>query len=200
MIHQRYLQRLSSRTASISPFERAKIRPLSNVLTRYITSTTTDPSSQQPPLLLRLKTDVKEAMKNKDKMRLNTVKGVLSDITYASKSTSPTSQSPIDDSSVIRILRGAIKRREESISQYTAANRLDLANNETEELEILKSYLPEQMSEEDIEAEVRKVVKQVGASSVKDVGKVMKEIKIDEEKADKKSISIIVKKVLSESQ
>jgi len=56
------------------------------------------------------------------------------------------------------------------------------------------------MSEEDIEAEVRKVIKQVGASNVKDVGKVMKEIKIDEEKVDKKSISIIVKKVLSESQ
>ena len=128
------------------------------------------------------------------------IKGVLSDITYASKSTSSTSQSPVDDSSIIKILRGAIKRREESISQYTAANRLDLATNEKEELEILKSYLPKQMSEEDIEAEVRKAIKQVGASNVKDVGKVMKEIKIDEEKVDKKSISIIVKKVLSESQ
>ncbi|RIB11465.1 Yqey-like protein [Gigaspora rosea] len=149
-------------------------------------------------LLSRLKNDVKDAMKNKDQLKLNVIRGLLSDVTYASKS--PTSKSfSASDHEVYTIINRAIKRRQESIAQFTQANRLDLVENESSELLILNSYLPQQMSVQEIELEVVKFIDQLDINDVgiKDLGKIMKELNLDSAKAPKKVVVEVVKKVLS---
>ncbi|CAG8469780.1 13008_t:CDS:2 [Ambispora leptoticha] len=159
------------------------------------TATLSEP--QIPPLLTKLKSDVKDAMRSKDKGKLNVIKGLLSDITYASKSADSTSTFPSTDAEICAIIQRAIKRRQESIDQYSNANRADLASAEQTELEILQTYLPPQLSDQEIEDEVKKVISSVGASSVKDLGRVMKEVKLDSSRAPKKRISEVVKRLLS---
>ncbi|CAG8451633.1 6561_t:CDS:2, partial [Ambispora gerdemannii] len=149
------------------------------------------------PLLAKIKSDIKDAMRSKDKGKLNVVKGLLSDITYASKSANSTNTIPSTDADICTIIQRAIKRRQESIDQYSAANRTDLASAEQTELEILQTYLPPQLSDQEIEDEVKKVLSSVGASSVKDLGRVMKEVKLDPSRAPKKRISEVVKRLLS---
>ncbi|RIA95549.1 Yqey-like protein [Glomus cerebriforme] len=168
----------------------------------YATCTfTTTSISEEPSLFIKLKSEVKDAMRKKDQLRLNVVRGILSDITYASKSSS---QTTIDarptDQEIYTMINRAIKRRQESISQFSQAGRKDLVENEQNELNILVSYLPEQMSEKEIEIEIKKVVKKldiIGEGS-KYLGRVMKEIKIDSSKAPKRLVADIVKKVLSD--
>ncbi|CAG8640045.1 25468_t:CDS:2, partial [Dentiscutata erythropus] len=146
-------------------------------------------------LLSRLKNDVKNAMKNKDQLKLNVIRGLLSDITYASKS--PTSKSfSASDNEIYNIINRAIKRRQESITQFTQANRLDLVESESSELLILNSYLPEQMSVQEIELEVIKVIDRLDISDVgiKNLGKIMKELNLDNARAPKKVVVEVVKK------
>ncbi|CAG8471603.1 8799_t:CDS:2 [Scutellospora calospora] len=149
-------------------------------------------------LLTRLKNDLKDAMKNKDRLKLNVVRGLLSDITYASKSPSAKSFSA-SDNEIYKTINRAIKRRQESIDKFTLANRLDLVENESSELSLLNSYLPQQMSEHEIELEVVKVIDQIGSddAGIKDLGKVMKELNLDNSRAPKKIVVEVVKKVLS---
>jgi uncharacterized protein len=99
------------------------------------------------------------------------------------------------------MINRAIKHRQESISQFSQAGREDLVENEQNELNILVSYLPEQMSEKEIEIEVKKIVKKlgiIGEEGSRDLGKIMKEIKIDSGKAPKRLVADIAKKVLSD--
>ena len=105
------------------------------------------------------------------------------------------------DHDIYTMINRAIKHRQESISQFSQAGRKDLVENEQNELNILVSYLPEQMSEKEIEIEVKKVIKKlgiIGKEGSRDLGKVMKEIKIDSSKAPKGLVVDIVKKVLSD--
>ncbi|CAI2165190.1 13720_t:CDS:2 [Funneliformis geosporum] len=164
-------------------------------------SFTTTSGEVQPSLLTKLRIEVKDAMRKKDQLKLNVVRGILSDVTYASKSSSQTMGIIPTDQEIYVMINRAIKRRQESITQFSQAGRKDLVENEQDELKILVSYLPEQMSEREIEIEVKRVVKKLGITGEggsKDLGKIMKEIKIDNSKASKKLVSDVVKKLLSD--
>ncbi|KAI8337533.1 Yqey-like protein-domain-containing protein [Chlamydoabsidia padenii] len=147
-------------------------------------------------LLNRLKDDRKTYMRSKQQPDLNVVKSVLSEYTYYIKSpNAPSGHS--EDAMVLSVLQKAIKKRQDSVTQYTAGGRPELAANEQQELAVLQRYLPEQMDAAEIEEKVRALVEQVGATSLKDMGKVMKAWTIDPAAADRKLVSDAVKKALS---
>ncbi|CAG8626493.1 35891_t:CDS:2, partial [Racocetra persica] len=175
------------------PFLRSNLFSISNNLRPRFLSKDVDGS-----LLSRLKFDVKDAMKNKDQLKLNVVRGLLSDITYASKS-STSKPFLASDNEIYEIISRAIKRRQESIDQFSRANRLDLVENESSELLLLNSYLPQQMSVQEIELEVVKVIDQfdLGDVGIKDLGKILKKLNLDNARAPKKTVVEVVKKVLS---
>ncbi|CAB4392378.1 uncharacterized protein OCT59_019767 [Rhizophagus irregularis] len=165
-------------------------------------STTSISEETKLSLFTRLKSEIKDGMKRKDQLKLNVVRGILSDITYASKSTSQTTTDGVPtDQEIYATINRAIKRRQESISRFSQAGRNDLVENEQSELNILVSYLPEQMSENEIEIEVKKFIKKFDISGLKgskDFSRIMKEIKIDSSKAPRKLVADAVKKVLSD--
>ncbi|CEG83296.1 hypothetical protein RMATCC62417_17243 [Rhizopus microsporus] len=99
---------------------------------------------------------------------------------------------------MMSVLQKAIKRRQDSIEQFKSGGRPELAEQELQELKVLESYLPEQMSAEAIEKEVKSLIEQLGATSAKDMGKVMKAWKHDSAVADRKLVSDAVKKLLSQ--
>ncbi|KAG0168385.1 hypothetical protein DFQ28_005629 [Apophysomyces sp. BC1034] len=146
-------------------------------------------------LMTRLKNDRKTFMKAKQQPDLNVVKGVLSDFTYYIKSPNAVlGQS--EEAALLAVVQKSIKKRQDSVAQYTAGARPELAAQEEAEIQVLTRYLPEQMSAEEVEKQVRVIVEQVGATSVKDMGKVMKAWTVDPARADKKLVSEMVKKVL----
>jgi len=99
-----------------------------------------------------------------------------------------------DDAAMIAILDKMAKQRRESIEQFTAANRTDLADAEVAELEIIKSYLPQQLSDAEINEQIDKAVADTGASSVRDMGKVMGILKPAlQGRADMSAVSSLVK-------
>jgi uncharacterized protein YqeY len=135
-------------------------------------------------------------MREKKQPDLNVVKGLLSDFTYYTKSASFV-EGTSDDAAVMSVLQKAIKRRQDSISQYQSGGRPELAEQETVELQVLQKYLPEQMTVEEIENEVKALIEALGATSSRDMGKVMKAWKHDSATADRKMVSDVVKKLLN---
>lgn len=142
--------------------------------------------------------DYKEAMKAKDALRssvLSFLRAEMINTGFAKK------KKALDDNEVISVIRKQIKARQDSIEQFKAGNRLDLADKEAKELEILKCYLPEELSAEQIKKLIEEVVIATGAVGMKDMGKVMKELtpKISGQ-ADGKLVSDLVKDMLSKPQ
>jgi uncharacterized protein YqeY len=135
-------------------------------------------------------------MKAKKQPELNVVKGLLSDFTYYTKSPNFTEGSS-EDEALMSVLQKAIKRRQDSIDQYEAGGRPELAANERLELSVLQDYLPEQMTKEQIEEELKEIIGELGAATTRDMGKVMKAWKHDSAVADRKVVSDIVKKLLN---
>lgn len=133
-------------------------------------------------------------MREKKQPDLNVVKNILSDYTYYIKSPNA-KPGQSEDSAVLSVIQKLIKKRQDAIDQYTSGGRPELAAQEQIELQVLQRYLPQQMSAEEIEKEVRAIIAQVNATSVKDMGKVMKAW--SRAYADKKTVSDIVKKVLA---
>ncbi|MGF1529083.1 MAG: GatB/YqeY domain-containing protein [Candidatus Competibacterales bacterium] len=121
------------------------------------------------PLKDRLLDDIKAAMRAKDKSRLATLRLINADI----KQREVDEQTTLDDLAVIAVLERMVKQRRESISQYRAAERLDLADREQQEVDIIRSYLPEPLAEAELDAAIAGAVAETGAQSVKDMGKVM---------------------------
>lgn len=104
----------------------------------------------------------------------------------------------LSDADVIAVIKKQIKQRQESIVQFESGGRADLVQKERSEMEILQSYLPQQASLEETEAAVRQVIAETGASSMKDMGNVMKAVVAKlEGRADNKLISDLVRKCLS---
>lgn len=136
-------------------------------------------------------------MKEKKQPDLNVLKGLLSDFTYYTKSPS-FKEGTSEDEAMMSVLQKAIKRRQDSIEQFKSGGRPELAEQELQELKVLESYLPEQMSAEAIEKEVKSLIEQLSATSAKDMGKVMKAWKHDSAVADRKLVSDAVKKLLSQ--
>ncbi len=137
-----------------------------------------------------------EAMKAKDAVRLSAVRSVKSAILLAK--TSEGGRKELEDADIIKLIQKLSKQRKESAEQYAAAGRQELADNELAEEKVLAEYLPKMLSEEEVEAKLREIIAQVGASAPSDMGKVMGvATKALAGLADGKTISTIVRKLLA---
>jgi uncharacterized protein YqeY len=123
-------------------------------------------------LLDNIDKDLAQALKSGDRKKVTVLRGLKSDMKYRRIE----KREELTDSDAIDVLSSAAKRRRESIEQYRAGNRDDLADQEQYELEIINSYLPEQFSEEKLRAIVSETISEVGAQSPADLGKVMKAV------------------------
>ncbi len=143
----------------------------------------------------RINNDIKEAMKAKDQARLRGVRAVKSAILLLK---TDGSGHEIDESAEIKMLQKLIKQRQDSYDIYVKQNRTDLATTEKEEIDVIMQYLPKQLSSEELETGIKKIIADIGASGIKDMGKVMGAASKEfEGKADGKTISGIVKTLLS---
>lgn len=124
-------------------------------------------------LRTQIMNDMKTAMKEKDAVKLETIRFLQSAVKNREIELRP---DPISPEEVISVLKKMIKQRKESIEQFQAAGRTDLVDKEALELKILEVYLPAQMDRTQIEALVTTVITETGAVGVKDMGKVMKEV------------------------
>lgn len=121
----------------------------------------------------QLVNDMKEAMKSGDSLKVSTIRMLKAAIKNKEIEKGGTSYK-LSDKETLDVIVTAIKQRKDSIEQFTKGQRLDLAEKEKKELEILQAYMPPQMSDEDVKAEVKKAIAETSASSQKDMGKVMK--------------------------
>lgn len=118
----------------------------------------------------KLTADMKTAMREKDSVRLNTIRMVRS----ALKNKEIEAGGELDDQGIIQVVSTLVKQRRESIAMYRENDRQDMADQEQAEIEVLQVYLPQQLSEEEVAAIVDAAIAETGASSVKDMGAVMK--------------------------
>lgn len=135
-------------------------------------------------------------MKARDKVRLETLRNIKK--VFLEAKTAPGADDKLEDSAALKILQKLAKQGKESADTYIAQNRQDLADEELAQVKVIEEYLPKPLTEAEIEAAVKAIVAQTGASSMKDMGKVMglasKQLA---GKADGKVISTIVKKLLA---
>lgn len=142
----------------------------------------------------RIGEDIKTAMKAKDKVRLETVRSIKKIILEKESSVRPLGQESLTEAQEIEVLVQLAKQRRDSIAQYQQANRADLADQEAQELAILEEYLPKQLSDEEIATAIDQIIAQVGATSAKDMGKVMSPVMQQlKGKADGKKVQDLVK-------
>jgi uncharacterized protein YqeY len=146
------------------------------------------------PLKDRITEDMKGAMRAGEKERLGTIRLVLAAI----KQREVDERITLDDGQVLTVLEKMIKQRKESIAQFESGGRADLVAKEQAELAVLQVYLPAQMSDAEIDALIAEAVATTGATSVKDMGKVMGIVKAKAQgKADMGAVSARIKQKLS---
>jgi uncharacterized protein YqeY len=146
------------------------------------------------PLKERITEDMKGAMRAGEKERLGTIRLVLAAI----KQREVDERITLDDGQVLAVLEKMIKQRKESIAQFESGGRADLVAKEQAELAVLQVYLPAQMSDAEIDALIAEAVTASGASSIKDMGKVMGIVKAKAQgKADMGAVSARIKQKLS---
>ena len=140
--------------------------------------------------------DIVAAMKAKDKVRLEALRNIKK--VFIEAKTAPGANDTLDDAAALKILQKLAKQGNDSAALYRGQNREDLAEAELAQVAVIESYLPKPMSSEEIENAVKDIISQTGASSIKEMGKVMgiasKQLA---GKADGKTISEIVKKLLA---
>jgi len=142
----------------------------------------------------RLQDDWKNALKSKDKFRAETISMARAAILHMEK----TDGVKLDDESVIEVLAREVKQRREALVEFEKGNRQDLVDKCNAEIEILFEYLPQQLTEEEIFEIVRQAAVEVGANSIKDMGKVMSAVAgRTKGRADGKLVSTIVKEYLN---
>lgn len=145
-------------------------------------------------LIDRINDDMKQAMKDKDKFKLSVIRMVRSAIKYVEIE----QRSTLSDEQVIDVLTREVKQRRDSLEEFQKANRQDLSENVEKEIEILQTYLPEQLSEEELKNIIEQVVQEVGASNKSDMGKVMGAVMPKVKgRADGKLINKLVQEYLS---
>ena len=138
--------------------------------------------------------DVKTAMREKDKARLATLRL----ITAAIKQKEVDERTELNDEQVVAILEKMLKQRKDSIEQFEKAGRNELADQEKSEIEIIQVYMPEQLSDDEIEALIKEAITSTGAESMKDMGKVMGQLKSKlAGKADMGAVSGKIKALLN---
>ena len=139
---------------------------------------------------------MKESMKSKDQTSLRALRAIKSAIIV--HKTQKGSSDEITNEDELKILQKLVKQRKDSADIYQTQGRMDLAQPELDEIKVIEQFLPEAISEDEIESEVKKVIDQTGAEGMKDMGKVMGiSTKKLMGKADGKMISTIVKEILS---
>ena len=139
--------------------------------------------------------DYKEAMKARDSLKSSVLSFLRADMLNLATAKK---KDKLDDPEIVTIIRKQIKQRQDSIEQFTKGGRLEMADKEKKELDILKSYLPAELCAEEIKQLIEAVVIAVGANGLKDMGRVMKELTIKVAgKADGKLVSDLVKQRLS---
>ncbi len=119
----------------------------------------------------QIQEDIKAAMKAKDSVAMNAVRAVKGEILLFKTSESGSKEAT--DADVLKMIRKLVKQRKESAEQYVAAGRKELADNELAEAAVMEKYLPKQLSEAEVEAKVKEIIAELGATSIKEMGKVM---------------------------
>lgn len=142
----------------------------------------------------KINNDLKEAMKNKDSFKL----GVIRMIKGAMQLAKPNPRDELTDDDVIQVISKQIKMRKDAIEQFTSAGRMDLAEQNSQEIEVLNSYMPEQLSEEELMDIIDKVFEEVKPTSSKDMGLIMKSITpLVKGKADMSLVNRLIKERLN---
>ena len=120
----------------------------------------------------RLMDEMKQAMKSNDKARLSTIRMIRT----AVKNKEIDLRNKLDDDEILRVIQGMVRRSEEAVDQFKAGGRMDLVEKETKEIEIMKSFLPQPLSREEVLKIIDQTIEETEASSLKDLGKVMKSV------------------------
>lgn len=140
--------------------------------------------------------DIKASMKARDKVRLNTLRNIKK--VFLEALTAPGASDTLDDADALKIIAKLAKQGKDSAREYSEQNRQDLADEELAQVAVIEQYLPSQMTKEEVEEAVKKIVADTGAASMKDMGKVMGiATKQMAGRADGKVIAEMVKAVLS---
>lgn len=147
--------------------------------------------------LEQLTEDIKSAMKARDSKSLDALRGIKKELIEAQ---TKGAQHDLDDAEIMKILQKMVKQRQDSAQLYSEQNRPDLAEEETAQAEVISRYLPKALSKEEVEEALRKIIAEVGASSPKDMGKVMGVAsKQFAGRADGKMVSELVKSLLAQA-
>ncbi len=145
----------------------------------------------------KIQQDIKQAMKEKDQVRLSTLRLLMAEI----QNREIDAGEELDEPEILSIVQKAAKQRKESIEQYKKGGREELAAKEEQELGILESYLPQQLSREELESIVREAIEKCGATSPKEMGKVMKEVMPKVKgRADGKEVNALVRAMLEAAE
>jgi uncharacterized protein len=145
-------------------------------------------------MMKQISSDIVKAMKGKEKERLT----VLRSLKSALKNKEIDIKKELDDDGCIAVLHSQVKMRKQAIELYVQGGREELAEQERKEIEIIKSYLPQPLSESELTAETEAIIAELGADSMKDMGAVMKALKEKlKSRADGKLLSSIVRSKLS---
>lgn len=119
----------------------------------------------------RISNDIKDAMKAKDKVRLETLRNIKK--VFLEAKTAPGANDTLTDDAAIKIMQKLVKQGKDSAEIYTGQGRTDLAEAELAQVTVIEAYLPKQMSAEELEAALKTIIAEVGAEGPKDMGKVM---------------------------
>ena len=142
----------------------------------------------------RLMQHLKDSMKNKDEIKKNTVHMVRAAILQIEKDKGI----QVEDDKILEIIAKEVKSKKDVIKDFEKAERQDLIDQTNKEIEILQNYLPRQLSKEEIKEELKKIIEDLGATSIKDMGNIMKEAKAKfGASADGKTINEVAKELLN---
>ena len=141
----------------------------------------------------KLMEDLKSAMRDKDEVKKNTVQMVRAAILQIEKDKGIT----VEDDKILEIIAKEVKGKKDALIDFEKAGREDLISQTNEEIQVLSEYLPKQLTEEELEIKIKEIIEKVGATSIKEIGIVMKEAKAEiGVAADGKMINEIVRKIL----
>ncbi len=141
----------------------------------------------------KLMEELKNAMKNKDEIRKNTVQMVRAAILQIEKDKGI----QVEDDKILEIIAKEVKTKRDALKDFERAQRQDLIDQTNKEIEILQEYLPKQLSREEIKVELEKIINKIGATSMKDMGAIMKEAKAKMgASADGKTINEVAKEIM----
>ena len=141
----------------------------------------------------KLMEDLKNSMKTKNEIRKNTVQMVRAAILQIEKDKGIT----VEDDKILEIIAKEVKTKKDTLKDFEKAQRQDLIDQTNQEIEILQEYLPKQLSKEEIKVEVEKIISEIGATTMKDMGAIMKEAKAKlGASADGKTINEVAKEIM----